>query len=133
MTPEEFSKFDNQWKNFDENRDEGYILEVDLEYPDHLAELHNDYPLAPERIEIPEEWESPVLAEIKKKYNFKSLSSEKLVCNFLPKKNYCIHYLNLAYYLQLGLILKKVSFFSYHFSFHFLFIRLKNLFFFLLN
>ena len=27
----------------------GYLLEVDLEYPDELNELHNDYPLAPEK------------------------------------------------------------------------------------
>ena len=27
----------------------GYFLEVDLEYPDELHELHNDYPLAPEK------------------------------------------------------------------------------------
>ena len=30
----------------------GYILEVDLEYPSKLHELHNDYPLSPERLEI---------------------------------------------------------------------------------
>ena len=27
----------------------GYFLEVDLEYPDELQELHNDYSLAPEK------------------------------------------------------------------------------------
>ena len=30
----------------------GYFLEVDLEYPDELHELHNDYPLAPEKLAL---------------------------------------------------------------------------------
>ena len=30
----------------------GYFLEVDLEYPDELYELHNDYPLAPEKTAV---------------------------------------------------------------------------------
>ena len=39
--------------NFDvnsvsENSSTGYILEVDLEYPEKLHLLHNDYPLAPD-------------------------------------------------------------------------------------
>ena len=28
----------------------GYFLDVDLEYPDELHELHNDYPLASEKL-----------------------------------------------------------------------------------
>ena len=28
------------------------VLEFDLEYPKELPELHNDYPLAPDKIEI---------------------------------------------------------------------------------
>ena len=30
----------------------GYILEVNLEYPDELHVLHNDYPLVPEKLVI---------------------------------------------------------------------------------
>ena len=33
----------------------GYILEVDLENPEKLHDIHNDYPLAPEKINIPKE------------------------------------------------------------------------------
>ena len=35
-----------------EKSDTGYLLEVDLEYPDELHELHNDYPLAPEKLTV---------------------------------------------------------------------------------
>ena len=30
----------------------GYILEIDFNYPSELHDLHNDYPLAPEKLEI---------------------------------------------------------------------------------
>jgi hypothetical protein len=35
---------------------EGYVLEVDLEYPKHLHDSHRDYPLAPEAMSVPESW-----------------------------------------------------------------------------
>ena len=43
--------------NFDvnsisENSPIGYTLNVDLEYPDELYALHNDYPLTPEKLAI---------------------------------------------------------------------------------
>ena len=38
---------------------EGYILEVDLDYPSHLHDMHNDYPLAPEKRVIDKSMLSP--------------------------------------------------------------------------
>ena len=67
---------------------QGYIFEVDLEYPQSLWEEHNDYPLAPEKIKI--------------------VNVDKLVSTFLPKKHYVLHYKNLKQYLEEGMILKKV-------------------------
>ena len=31
-------------KNYNEERDEGYFLEVDVKYPEKLLELHNGFP-----------------------------------------------------------------------------------------
>ena len=41
--------------NIKSNSSTGYILEVDLEYPKKLHDIDNDYPLVPEKINIPKE------------------------------------------------------------------------------
>ena len=64
------------------------ILEVDLEYPRSLHDLHSDYPLAPEQIEVNK--------------------VDKLIPNLWNKKKYVIHYENLKQYLSLGLKLTHI-------------------------
>ena len=39
-------------KNYNENNDKGYILEVDVKYPKRLHELHSDLPFLSERMEV---------------------------------------------------------------------------------
>ena len=39
-------------KNYNENNNKGYILEVDVRYLERLHELHSDLPFLPERMEI---------------------------------------------------------------------------------
>ena len=38
------------------NSSAGYVLEVDLEYPQELHEIHNDYPVAPEKNNLSKRW-----------------------------------------------------------------------------
>ena len=44
-------KFNEKFiKNYDEDSNEGYILEVDAKYPINLHDLHGDLPFLPERM-----------------------------------------------------------------------------------
>ena len=61
---EELSKFNEYFiKNFDENGNIGHFLEVDIDYPKELFNLHND----------------------------KVNKAEKLICDIEDKKKYVIH------------------------------------------
>ena len=94
--------------SYDENSARGLILEVDLEYPKELHGLHNDYPLAPEKITVREEMLSDYCRRIQKRKGIKTGQVEKLVPNLRDKERYVLHYRNLQLYLSLGLKLKKI-------------------------
>ena len=50
---DDISKFDEKFiKNYDENSDKGYIIEVDVECPINICMLHSDLPFLPERMKI---------------------------------------------------------------------------------
>ena len=91
-----------------EDSDKGYILEVDLEYPNDLHDLHNDYPLAPETLKVKKEWFSTYQKDLIKKLKSSGLDLPKLVPNLVDKEKYVLHYRNLQLYLQLGMKIKKV-------------------------
>ena len=92
------SKFTKEFiKNYDEDSDKGYLLEVDVGYskaeckacyPENLHDLHSDLPFLPVRMKIDK--------------------CTKLVCNLYDKKNYVVHIRSLKQALNHGLILKKV-------------------------
>ena len=64
-----------------ENNSDGYILEVDLEYPDELHELHNDYLLVPEKLKINHDMLSEYCSNIANNYKIKIGNVNKLVPN----------------------------------------------------
>ena len=85
--------------NIKNNSPTGYVLEIDLEYPKNLHNIHNDYPLVPEKINIPKEWLSKYCLKIASVYNIPTGTVNKLVPNLMNKNNYVIHYRNLQQYL----------------------------------
>ena len=105
IDPKEF-EFD--LNKYTSNSSKGCFLEVDLEYPKELRELHNDYPLALDKIEMKREIMSDYQLRIADYYSIPIGNVKKLVPNFFNKEKYVIHYENLKSYLRLRLKLKKI-------------------------
>ena len=90
-----------------ENSFVGYILQVDLEYPSELHDLHNDYPLAPEKLEISQNMLSKYCCNIGNEYGIKIGGVNKLVPDLSNKRKCVVHYRNFQLYLSLGMKLTK--------------------------
>ena len=86
-----------------------FILEVDLEYCEELhALLHNDYPLAPEKLVVSYDMLSNYCKKIADKYEIKVGDVKKLIPNLGNKTKYALHYRNLQFYLSLRMKLTKI-------------------------
>ena len=86
---DDISKIDEDFvKDYDKNNNKGYILDVDVDYPNKLQNLHSDLPFLPERMIIN--------------------NTKKLDCNLNDKKNYIVHINVLKQALDHGLKLRKV-------------------------
>ena len=71
-------------KNYNEESDEGYFLQLDVQYYEKVHKLHNDLPFLPERMKIEK--------------------VERFVANLHDKAEYVIHLRNLKQALNHGLI-----------------------------
>ena len=86
---EDLSKIDEDFiKNYNEDCNKGYILEVDVESPKNLHDLHSDLPYLPERMKIDK--------------------CNKLAFNLYDKRDYVVHIRSLKQALNHILILRKV-------------------------
>ncbi|XP_050065279.1 uncharacterized protein LOC126554229 [Aphis gossypii] len=76
-----------QWMR--ETDDVGRIYEVDISYPQHLQDAHNDMPLLP-HVSIP-----------------RGSTVRKLMVTFLRKEHYVVHYMNLQQAMAHGVVVEK--------------------------
>ena len=106
MTENQINKIN--LSKYSENSKKGLILEVDLAYPEELHDLHNDYPLAPEKVKVGEKMLSEYCQKIASKYNISTGLVHKLIPTLSNKEKYVLHYRNLQLYTDLGLKLTKV-------------------------
>ncbi len=91
-----------------DDNEQGYILEVGLQYPSELHDFRNDYRLAPEKMKISSEMLSPYCHELLECLNIRGDAVPKLVPNLQDKINYVVHYCNLKQYLTLGTKVTKI-------------------------
>ena len=118
LTSDEVEHFDITSKPI--NGSKGYVLEVDLLYPDELHDLHSDLPLAPEHLTVMDEQLSPYTKALynnlrrpleDEKDSQSSLHrprTRKLVPNLFKKDRYVVHMRNLQMYINLGLRVSKI-------------------------
>jgi hypothetical protein len=85
----------------------GYVLEVDLDYPNELHKDHQSFPLAPEHKTVNYSELSPYCQQLIDNDFGKQSAQNKLIPHLGPRQNYVIHSSNLALYTALGMEISK--------------------------
>ena len=98
--------------NIPDDGDWGYYFEVDLIYPNSIKDETADFPLAPESGEVTIDMFSNFMKQFYKKLEecgqSKYKPCRKLLLTQVDKENYLAHFSILKFYLEKGMILKKV-------------------------
>ena len=103
-------KFDNNVEledilNTPDDSDIGYLIEVDLTYPNNIKEKTKNFPFAPVNKKINPDDFNDYMKEIRPNTY---IQSKKLICDWSDKKNYLVHYRMLKFYIRHGMIVDKV-------------------------
>ena len=83
MNPDDF-----KLENVSNDSEVGHMLEVDIDYPESLHDLHNDYPFCPEQIFVEDEMLSDFSKNIAEKHKLTGSKYTKLISSFCKKKYY---------------------------------------------
>ena len=104
LTEKETNKID--LAKYKEDSKKGVIIEIDLEYPQELHDLHNDYLLAPEKMKITREMLSSYCESRREKFNITIGQVHKLIPTLNTKEKSTCYIIEI--YTDLGLKVKKV-------------------------
>lgn len=96
------------FNHISDNADTGCFIEVDVEYPKELHDLHNDYPFLAEKVKVGRHTISPFTHALNDLNERKAGTCEKLVPHLGDRKNYVVHYRTLKQAVRHGLKVTKV-------------------------
>ena len=85
--------------------DIGYVLIVDLIYPDIITDKSKNFSFCPEnKINNPNNFREYMKKHVPKPYR----PTSKMSCDQTNKEYYIVHYRNLKFYVRMGMIIDKV-------------------------
>ena len=92
--------------NTPDDNENGYLIEVDLKYPDNRREKTKNFPFCPENRKNNPNKYNDYMNNVKPKNYTKS---KKLICDWSDKKKYLIHYRMLKFDVGHGMVIEKIQ------------------------